>query len=224
MSIEHADFDGIERLALVTGGEITSTFDHPELVKLGRCDLIEEVIIGEDTLIKFSGVAAGEACTIVLRGATEQLLDEAERSLHDALAVLSQTVREPKTTLGGGCAEMVMAKAVDSAAQKIGGKKRIAVDSFSHALRQLPTILADNAGLDSSALVSELRSEVYRGMTSSGLDLMTPGGGIADMRELGVIESYKLKRAVVSSASEAAELLLRVDNIIRSAPRKRERM
>jgi T-complex protein 1 subunit beta len=223
-SIEHADFDGIERLALVTGGEIASTFDHPEQVKLGHCDVIEEVIIGEDTLIKFSGVAAGEACTVVLRGATEQLLDEAERSLHDALAVLSQTVKDPKTTLGGGCAEMVMAKAVDSAAGKIGGKKRIAVDSFATALRQLPTILADNAGLDSSALVTELRAEVYRGMMSSGLDLMSPGGGITDMRDLGVIESYKLKRAVVSSASEAAELLLRVDNIIRSAPRKRERM
>ncbi|KKY22283.1 putative t-complex protein 1 subunit beta [Phaeomoniella chlamydospora] len=224
MSIEHADFDGIERLALVTGGEIASTFDHPEEVKLGQCDLIEEVIIGEDTLIKFSGVAAGQACTVVLRGATAQLLDEAERSLHDALAVLSQTVKEPKVTLGGGCAEMVMAKAVDQAAQKIGGKKRLAVDAFSTALRQLPTILADNAGLDSSALVSELRSEIYRGLTSSGLDLLTPGGGITDMRELGVVESYKLKKAVVSSASEAAELLLRVDNIIRSAPRRRDRM
>ena len=78
-SIEHADFDGVERLALVTGGEITSTFDHPENVMLGHCDLIEEVIIGEDSLIRFSGVAAGRACTIVLRGATEQLLDEAER-------------------------------------------------------------------------------------------------------------------------------------------------
>ncbi|KIX97680.1 T-complex protein 1 subunit beta [Fonsecaea multimorphosa CBS 102226] len=224
MSIEHADFDGVERLALVTGGEIASTFDHPESVKLGHCDLIEEIIIGEDTLIKFSGVAAGQACTIVLRGATEQLLDEAERSLHDALAVLSQTIKEPRVVLGGGCSEMVMAKAVDSLAQKIPGKKRLAVDSFSTALRQLPTILADNAGLDSSALVSELRSEVYRGMTSSGLDLLTPGGGIADMRELGVIESYKLKKAVVGSASEAAELLLRVDDIIRAAPRRRERM
>ena len=226
MSIEHADFDGIERLALVTGGEIASTFDHPEQVKVGHCDLIEEVIIGEDNLIKFSGLAAGagRACTIVLRGATEQLLDEAERSIHDALAVLSQTVKEPRTTLGGGCAEMVMAKAVDVLAQRVPGKKRLAVDAFSTALRQLPTILADNAGLDSSALVSELRSEVYRGMMSSGLDLMTPGGGIADMREMGVIESYKLKRAVVNSASEAAELLLRVDNIIRSAPRKRDRM
>jgi T-complex protein 1 subunit beta len=206
VSIEHADFDGIERLALVTGGEIASTFDHPELVKLGHCDVIEEVIIGEDTLIKFSGVAAGQACTIVLRGATEQLLDEAERSLHDALAVLSQTVREPKVTLGGGCAEMVMSRAVELTAQKTVGKKQIAVDSFAHALKQLPTILADNAGLDSSDLVTRLRMAINSGQTNSGLDLLTPGGGVVDMRELGVVESYKLKRAVVSSASEAAEV------------------
>ncbi|KAL8905580.1 MAG: hypothetical protein Q9171_006614 [Xanthocarpia ochracea] len=224
VSIEHADFDGIERLALVTGGEIASTFDHPELVKLGHCDLIEEVIIGEDTLIRFSGVAAGQACTIVLRGATEQLLDEAERSLHDALAILSQTVREPKTTLGGGCAEMVMAKAVEQESPKVAGKKAIAVDAFATALRQLPTILADNAGFDSSDLVARLKKEIYNGKTNSGLDLLIPGGGIADMREKGVIESYKLKRAVVSSAAEAAELLLRVDSIVRCAPRKRERM
>ncbi|KAK4089333.1 hypothetical protein Purlil1_6322 [Purpureocillium lilacinum] len=224
MSIEHADFDGIERLALVTGGEIASTFDHPDQVKLGQCDLIEEVIIGEDTLIKFSGVSAGEACTIVLRGATEQLLDEAERSLHDALAVLSQTVLEPRTTLGGGCGEMVMAKAVEGAATRIEGKKQMAVSSFAVALRQLPTILADNAGLDSGDLVARLRKAIYDGLTTYGLDLTTPGGGIADMRDLGVIESYKLKKAVVSSASEAAELLLRVDDIIRAAPRRRERM
>ncbi|KAM0721627.1 hypothetical protein Q7P37_002552 [Cladosporium fusiforme] len=223
-SIEHADFDGVERLALVTGAEITSTFDHPEHVKLGHCDVIEEVIIGEDTLIRFSGVAAGRACTVVLRGATEQLLDEAERSLHDALAVLSQTVANPRTTLGGGSAEMNMAKAVDHAAQNVAGKKALAVDAFSKALRQLPTILADNAGLDSSDLVARLRKAVYSGMSSSGLDLMTPGGAVADMRQLGVVESYKLKRAVVNSASEAAELLLRVDNIIRAAPRRRERM
>ncbi|KAL8629922.1 hypothetical protein Q9189_004359 [Teloschistes chrysophthalmus] len=224
MSIEHADFDGIERLALVTGGEIASTFDHPEMVKLGHCDLIEEVLIGEDTLIKFSGVAAGEACTIVLRGATEQLLDEADRSLHDALAVLSQTVREPKTTLGGGCAEMVMAKAVELEAPNVAGKKAIAVEAFAAALRQLPTILADNAGFDSSDLIAKLKKEIYNGKTNSGLDLLIAGGGIADMREKGVIESYKLKRAVVSSAAEAAELLLRVDSIVRCAPRKRERM
>ena len=103
---------------------------------MGHCDVIEEVIIGEDRLIKFSGVAAGEACTIVLRGSTNQLLDEAERSIHDALCVLSQTVQEPRTVLGGGCAEMLMAKACDQVAATTPGKAAIAVESFAKALRQ----------------------------------------------------------------------------------------
>lgn len=216
-TIEHADFEGVERLALVTGGEIASTFDHPELVKLGHCDLIEEIIIGEDKLIKFSGVAAGEACTIVLRGATQQLLDEAERSLHDALSVLSQTVREPRTVLGGGCSEVLMSKAVDEVAAKTAGKRAIAAESFSKALRQMPTILADNAGFDSSELVSQLRAAHYEGKNTSGLDMVN--GTVADVRELGITESYKLKKQVLLSASEAAEMILRVDNIIRCAPR-----
>jgi T-complex protein 1 subunit beta len=97
-----------------------------------------------------------------------------------------------------------------------------AVDSFALALRQLPTILADNAGLDSSDLVARLRQAISKGMSSSGLDLFN--NKIGNMAELGVVEAYKLKRAVVNSASEAAELLLRVDNIIRAAPRRRERM
>ncbi|QSL64077.1 hypothetical protein MERGE_000232 [Pneumocystis wakefieldiae] len=221
MSIEHADFDGIERLALVTGGEIASTFDHPEYVKLGRCDLIEEIIIGEDKMIKFSGVAVGEACTIVLRGATSQLLDEAERSLHDALAVLSQTMGDSKVVLGGGCSEILMAKAVDAAASKESGKKIFALEAFARALRMIPTILASNAGLDSSELISKLRSVHYKGMTSYGLDLIN--GEIADMRDAGVVESYKLKRSIVSNASEVVEMLLRVDTILRSTPRPRTR-
>ena len=93
MAIEHADFEGVERLALVLGAEITSTFDHPELTKLGHTDLIEEIVIGEDKLIRFSGVEKGEACSIILRGASQQILDEAERSLHDALCVLAQTTK-----------------------------------------------------------------------------------------------------------------------------------
>ncbi|KAI8906734.1 chaperonin Cpn60/TCP-1 family [Gorgonomyces haynaldii] len=216
-AIEHADFDGVERLALVTGGEIVSTFDHPELVKLGHCDLIEEIMIGEDKLIKFSGVAAGEACTVVLRGATNQLLDEADRSLHDALSVLSQTVMEPRITLGGGCSEMLMAHAVDDAAAKTAGKKAIAMESFAKALRQLPTILADNAGYDSSDLVAQLRASHAAGNKTFGLDMVN--AKVADMTVLGITESFKLKRQVLLSASEAAEQILRVDDIIRCAPR-----
>ena len=169
MAIEHADFDGIERLALVTGGEIVSTFGRPELVKLGRCDLIEEVMIGEDKLLRFSGVPLGEACTLVLRGATQQILDEAERSMHDALCVLASTVKETRTVYGGGCSEVLMAAAVLDLAAKTPGKEAMAMESFARALLQLPTVIADNAGYDSAQLVSELRAAHSKPNCTMGL-------------------------------------------------------
>ncbi|KAJ8905246.1 hypothetical protein NDN08_001754 [Rhodosorus marinus] len=220
MAIEHADFDGIERIALVTGGEVVSTFDSPETAVLGRCEKIQEIIIGEDRLIQFSGCAKGEACTIVLRGANEQLLDEAERSLHDALCVLSQTAKETKTVLGGGCSEALMANAVDELAKSVAGKESLAVESFARALRALPGIIADNAGYDSSELVAQLRAAHAAGKSTCGLNMND--GTIGDMRELGVTESWKLKRQMLNSATEAAEMILRVDDILRATPRPRE--
>jgi len=219
MAIEHADFVGVERLAAVTGAEIASTFDHPGLITLGHCDLIEEVMIGEDRLIRFSGVAAGDACTVVLRGASTHLLDEAERSLHDALCVLQQTSMETRTIYGGGCGETIMANAVEEASKKVPGKRQLAMQAFANALRQLPTIVADNAGLDSADLVTRLKSAHYEGNSRAGLDVRS--GSIGDMKELGIVESLKLKLSVLVSASEAAEMILRVDDIVKCAPRKR---
>merc|ERR1711933_631027 len=112
MAIEHSDFDGTERLAAVLGADIASTFDNPEETQLGSCKKISEMMIGEDKVIKFSGCAQGEACTIVLRGASTHILDETERSLHDALAVLYQTVQDTRVVHGGGSCEMAMSKAV----------------------------------------------------------------------------------------------------------------
>jgi len=220
MVIEHADFDGIERIARVTGGEIASTFDHPELVKLGECKLIEEIMIGEDQMIRFSGVPVGEACTIVLRGATSHMLDETERSLHDALCVLSQVVSESRTVFGGGCAELIMAKAVEELAAKTPGKKALALESFAKALRMIPTIIADNGGYDSGELISQLRAEHYKGNTKAGLNMKD--GEVGDMEKLGILEALKVKQQVLISAAEAAEMILRVDNIIKAPPRKRE--
>ncbi|XP_037587545.1 T-complex protein 1 subunit beta [Cebus imitator] len=175
MAIEHADFAGVERLALVTGGEIASTFDHPELVKLGSCKLIEEVMIGEDKLIHFSGVALGE--------------------------------------------EMLMAHAVTQLANRTPGKEAVAMESYAKALRMLPTIIADNAGYDSADLVAQLRAAHSEGNTTAGLDMRE--GTIGDMALLGITESFQVKRQVLLSAAEAAEVILRVDNIIKAAPRKR---
>ncbi|KAF2360532.1 T-complex protein 1 beta subunit [Trinorchestia longiramus] len=220
MAIEHTDFDGMERLALVTGGEIVSTFDNPELVKLGKCDLIEEVMIGEERMIRFSGVALGQACTIIVRGATQQILDEAERSLHDALCVLTQTVKEPRVVYGGGCCEVIMSRAIREAATQVAGKEVLAMEAFARALDMIPTIIADNAGYDSAYLLAALKAAHAReGGSSYGLNM--DAGVVGCMDELGVTESFMVKRQVLITASEAAEMILRVDDILRAAPRKR---
>merc|ERR1711915_842021 len=220
MAIEHADFDGIERLALVTGGEIVSTFGNPEKVKIGKCDLIEQVQIGGETLLKFSGVPLGEACSVVLRGATEQIIGEAERSLHDALCVLTSTVKEPRTVYGGGCSEMVMAKAVEELASKTPGKEARAMQSFANALRQLPSIISENGGYDSAQLISELKAAHHTGQNTMGLNMYE--GKVGCMSELGITESFSVKRQVLVQASEAAEMILRVDDILKAAPRPRK--
>ena len=220
MAIEHADFDGIERLAAVTGGEICSTFDHPELVTLGEAELIQEIMIGEDKMIQFKGVKAGGACTIVLRGSSRHILEEAERSLHDALAVLTQMTKESRVVLGGGCSETLMANAIDAEVPKVSGKKQIAMEGFARALRQLPATIADNGGYDSAELVSQLRAAHAAGNATAGLDMYK--GTIGDMLELGIRESYKQKRHMLLAASEAAEMIIRVDDIVKCAPRQRQ--
>lgn len=219
MAIEHADFDGVERLAAVTGGEVASTFDHPELVTLGECDVVEEIMIGEDKVIRLGGCKSGAACTIVLRGASSHLLDEAERSLHDALCVLQATVKEPRRICGGGCSEIYMAQAIDREVENTPGKKAMAMSAFAKALRQMPTIIADNGGYDAAELVTQLRAKHAAGGSTWGLDMYE--GKIGDMVELGVMESFKSKYQVLMSASEAAEMILRVDDIIKCAPRAR---
>lgn len=220
MAIEHADFDGMERLALVTGGEIVSTFDSPELVKLGRAQLIEEVIVGEERMIRFSGCDHPQACTIVLRGATQQIVDEADRSIHDALCVLQQTVKEPRVVYGGGCCEVIMARAVREAAKSVAGKESVAMEAFAAALEMIPHIIASNAGYDSTELVAALKAAHAKGNDSTGLNM---NQGIVDcMAKMGIAESYQVKRQVLISASEAAEMILRVDDIIKAAPRKRQ--
>jgi T-complex protein 1 subunit beta len=115
---------------------------------------------------------------------------------------------------------MLMACAIDREIPKIAGKESMAMEAFSRALRQLPTIIADNAGLDSSALITQLRAAHNRGESTAGLDVVN--GSIGEMRSLGIRESYKSKLQVLVSAAEAAEMILRVDDIIKCAPRARE--
>jgi T-complex protein 1 subunit beta len=146
--------------------------------------------------------------------------DEAERSLHDALCVLTETVKETRVVCGGGSSEMLMSNAVEKELVSVAGKEALAMEAFARALRQLPTIIADNGGLDSSALVAELRAIHAQGEHRMGIDIVK--GVVGNMRDLGITESFKSKLQVLVSAAEAAEMILRVDDIIKCAPRERE--
>merc|ERR1712151_141315 len=177
-------------------------------------------MLGEDKVIKFSGCAQGEACTIVLRGASTHILDEAERSLHDALAVLFQTVQETRVVHGGGSTEMAMAQAVLEKMATVEGKESIAMEQFAKALQQLPAILCDNGGFDSAELVGQLRACHARGEHTMGIEFNR--GSVANMAELGIMESFRSKMSQLCSAAEAAEMIIRVDDIIKNAPRQRQ--
>ena len=220
MVIEHADFDGVERLSAVLGSDILSTFDSPETSVLGTCDSIEEIMVGEDKMIRFSGCKRNEACTIVLRGSGSHILDEAERSLHDVICVLIAVIKNTKTIYGGGNAEMQMSLAVDELAKGMAGKQAIAVEGFARALRALPNIIAENGGYDAAELVQNLKSDIYNGNKTSGINMYT--GKVDCMLKLGVTECFRVKEQALSSACEAAEMILRVDNIVRCAPRQRQ--
>merc|ERR1712113_32786 len=212
ITIEHADFEGIERLAKVVGGDIVSTFDNPKSVKLGFCKLLDEIMIGEDKVIHFSGVEVGEASTIVLRGASDQVLEEAKRSIHDALCVILSTVKDSRVIYGGGFSEMQMAKAVEAEAARIPGKKSLAMMSSAKALREIPSLVCTNAGMESTEVISTLRAEHMKQSCRSGIDVLS--GNIRDMKTAGILEPFKVKLHILLSATEAAECILRVDDVI----------
>jgi len=222
MVIEHADFDGMERLSAVCGAQILSTFDDAETNEevLGSCAKIEEIMIGEDKVIAFSGCQRNEACSIVVRASGNHILDEAERSLHDAICVLVAAIKNHSTIYGGGNPEMRMSLAVSDLAKKTDGKQALAIEAFSRALKQLPTIIADNAGYDSAEIVQNLQSAIANGDSEAGLNMFE--GIVGNMRELGVTECLRVKEQALVSATEAAEMILRVDDIVKCAPRKRE--
>ena len=233
MAIEHADFDGIERLALALGGEVVSQFDDPEGVKLGGCDLIDEIMVGEDTLIRFSGLKGGKACTIVLRGSSAQLLDEADRSLRDALCIVSSTVKDSRVVFGAGCSECVMAAAISKEAKRLRSVEDLkkvdaksygkvkAMEAFSQALIQLPLIIGESAGMQ--AQFAQDLAEIHlreEGPCRTGLDIYNHG--FMNAQEAGITESFLSKASSLEYAAEAAEMILRVDDIIRCAPRQRK--
>eukprot|EP00802_Teleaulax_amphioxeia_P001748 Tamp_01750.p1 GENE.Tamp_01750~~Tamp_01750.p1 ORF type:complete len:502 (-),score=28.60 Tamp_01750:89-1594(-) len=210
LTIEQVDFDGIEKLALITGAEIASTFDEPSKIRLGKCNLVEEIAIGDENYIRFGGCPNNGSCSIILRGSNEQILDEAERSLHDALCILLKSIRNPRFIWGGGFTEMKVGSSLENISKKFEGKLSLSIASFANAIQRIPEILVENAGLESLFLLNKFRNSLKIGKIFC---LNIDNEDVLDAKQTGLIENTKLKTQIIISAVEAIEMIIRIDKM-----------
>ena len=208
----------MEKLAKATGGRIATNLDDLTKADLGYAKLVEERKIGDDKMTFIEGCKNPRSVTILIRGGTERIVDEAERSLHDALCVVRDVVEEPKIIAGGGAPEMEVAKIVKEYAETLPGREQLAAMLFAEALEAIPTTLAENAGLDPIDIISELRARHDKGEIWAGVNVHE--GKVRNMKQVNVFEPLAVKKQIIKSASEAACMILKIDDIIASGKMK----
>ncbi|WP_121744219.1 thermosome subunit alpha [Natronorubrum halophilum] len=200
------------QLARATGATPVSSVDDLSEDNLGFAGSVAQKEIAGDQRIFVEDVDDAKAVTLILRGGTEHVIDEVDRAIEDSLGVVRTTIEDGKVLAGGGAPEVELSLALRDYADSVGGREQLAVESFADALEIIPRTLAENAGLDPIDSLVELRSDHDAGETTSGLDAYT--GDTIDMAEEGVYEPLRVKTQAIESATEAAVMLLRIDDVI----------
>ncbi len=218
LAVRRAKKSDMEKLAKATGGKIVTKLDEIKESDLGYAALVEERRIGDDKMTFVEGCKNPQAVTILIRGGTERLTAEAERSLHDALCVIRDIIQEPQVVAGGSAPEIEMSKVLRKYAEKLPGKEQLAVKVFAEALESIALTLAENAGLQPIDVLSELRSKHEAGETWAGIEVRE--GKVQDMSKVGVFEPLAVKKQIIKSASEAASMILKIDDIIAAGKMK----
>ncbi len=208
----------MEKLAKATGGKIITNLDDVSARDLGYAELVEERKIGDDKMTFIEGCKNPKSVAVLIRGGTERIVAEAERSIHDALCVGRDVVREPKVVAGGGSPEMEVARALREYAQTLPGREQLAVTSYAEALESIALTLSENAGLDPIDIISELRARHEKGEHWAGVDVLE--GKPKNMEKIGVFEPLAVKKQIIKSATEAATMILKIDDVIASGKMK----
>jgi thermosome len=215
LAVRRVKKSDIENLARATGGSIVNSIDAISKKDLGNAGLVEERKISGDEMIYVSKCKNPKAVSIIVRGGTEHVVDELERAVHDALMVVSVVVQGKKIVAGGGAPETELSLQLRRYASKEGGRIQLAIEAFASALEIIPRTLAENAGLDPIDILVGIRAAHEAGKKTFGLDADT--GKPADMLKAGVVEPLRVKSQAISSAAEAAVMILRIDDIIASS-------
>ena len=215
VAVKNISSNDMEKLAKATGGTILASTKDMAASVLGDAKLVEEVKIGDDKLVYVRDCKDPRAVTVVVRGGSDHVVDEAERSFHDALCVVRNAVEDRKIVAGGGAPEAETAKQLRDYAVKVGGREQLAIEAYAEALEAIPITIAENAGLDPIDIMVEIRSKHSEPQNKwSGVQART--GKIGDMMADNVIEPLRVKQQVIKSATEAACMLLRIDDVVSS--------
>lgn len=214
-AVKNVSSGDMEKLAKATGAKIVASVKDLASSSLGEAKLIEETKIGDDKLTYVRDAKNPMAVTVVIRGGTEHVVDEAERSLHDALCVVRDAIEDGKIVAGGGAPEAETAKQLREYAVKVGGREQLAIEVFSDALESVPLALAENAGLDPIDVMVDLRAK-HQDPNNKWFGVDVFSGKVKDTRNLNVLEPLRVKLQVVKSATEAASMILRIDDVVAS--------
>jgi len=218
LALRRVKKSSMEKLAKATGGKLVTEVDEMRSKDLGVAELVEERKLGEDKWVFVEGCKDPKAVTILIRGGTDKTIDEAERSIHDALSVVRDVVIKPKVVVGGGAPEMEIAIRLRKWAGKLSGREQLAAIEYADSLEVIPTTLAENAGLDSIDVLAELRERHEKGEKWAGVNVFE--GKVDDMAKLDVYEPLAVKEQIIKSSAEAASMILRIDDVIAASKGK----
>jgi thermosome len=202
----------MELLARATGASIVTKLSELSKDDLGYAGAVEERKVSGDQMIFVEKCKKPMAVTILIRGGTEHVVDEVERAMEDAVKGIASALELKRIVAGGGASEVEVAKELRKYAESFKGREQLAVNAFADAMEVIPRSLAENAGLDPIDKLTNLRAEHEKRQVTTGLDVFS--GDIKDMTRMGVVEPLKIKLQAIKSASEAAEMILRIDDMI----------
>ena len=215
MAVRRVKKSDMEALSRATGGTIISALREITRADLGTAGLVTEKKIAGEEMIQVSACKNPKTVSIVIRGGTSHVVDELERSLHDTLMVIADVLSDKKAVAGGGSPEIELSIRLMNYATRVKGRKQLAIEAFASALEIIPKTLAENSGYDPIDTIVGLKHAHEEGRVSYGLDVYT--GAPADMKKYGVIEPLKVKVQSIKSATEAAIMILRIDDVIASS-------
>ncbi len=218
MAVRRVKESDMKKLASATGGKILTTLEEIGPEDLGAAGVVEERKISGEEMIFVENCQNPKAVSILLRGGTEHVVDELERGMYDALRVTACAVEDGKYVAGGGAPEIELAMRLRDYAASIGGREQLAIQAFADAVEVIPRALAENAGLDPIDMLVALRSAHEAGNKNAGLDVFK--GEPTDMLKAGVIEPLRIKTQAISSATESATMILRIDDVIAATTAK----